>query len=55
MENPVASIAGGLMAAAVPGTGPHPPEGDTLPTSATLGDTQAQPRAQFLLHKCVAE
>lgn len=33
------TIAGGLMAAAVPGTAPLPAEGDTLMTAATLGES----------------
>ena len=35
------AIAGGLMAAAVPGTVPLPGEGETLMTAATVGESLA--------------
>ena len=41
MDNPDPAIAGGLLAAAVPGSMPVPCEGETLGTLATAGDTLA--------------
>lgn len=49
MEHPDPAIAGGLMAAAVPGSMPPPCEGESQPSLATAGDTIAMPWAEWMV------